>query len=355
MGAKEFIKGIINRIRKPKQNLLTGDIDPNFNKTHAFKEGLKHKEPISTVEEKETIEDCILEYIEQYIKQVEIGTKHEISYKAITRMFSGGKEEIGKNAEFQQKLKDKIHKSSQYRIDGQYSSNGKPIFYHISQNTPEGQKITDHDANLYKIYLNCERKDIAKLSGELLKKINGIDQCAFRIKFMAESDDIEISKHYQRNDKIVIYTPNEIDKERIISSITDLKSEKPELFSNKKKLPLMPKVNGFIGCIKQGHNIVSTPLYKAKYADTYNDKLAKIMEDCMVSSLREISARDAKLVYAIDGYYGEDAKEYLKTFNLMTPGQIQDVVEMFKLQLSQSCKESNLDIDLEEETPNQQR
>lgn len=355
MNVKELIEKIINRFRKPKQNLLVGEVDTSFNRAKAFRAKNRENVSIDTSATKESLDDCILEYISQYTKQVENGTKDDISYKAFTRMFYSGEEEVGRNAEYQEKLKEKIHKNKKYRVDGQYSSKGRPIFYHISQNSGAGEKITDKDENMYKIYLNCERKDIARLAGEILKKADKIDECAFRMKFMAESDDSEKSKRYQRNDKIVIYTNNEIDKERLISSIIDLKREKPDLFSNRKKLPLMPKVNGFIGCIKQGKSEVSTPLHKVKYADTYNSKLATIMEDCMISSLRDISARDEKMFDAIDGYFGEDAKEYLKTFKMMNPEQIHQVVEMFKSQLVECCARSNIDIDVGKETPDQQR
>jgi len=355
MGIREFIEKIINSFKKTETKLLTGEIETGTNSAQAFR--MRNREQVAIDEDmnKETIEEIILEYIFQYQKQIQMGTVKDVSYRAFTRMFYEGQEEVGGNLENQNKLKQKIHKVSKYRVDGQYSSDGTPIFYHISQNTPEGQRITDKDEKIYKIYLNCERKDISRLAGEILKKLDKIDDCAFRMKFIAESQMSEKSKRYQRNDKIVIYTAKEIDKERIIASLIELKRNKPELFSSRKKLPLMPKINGFIGCINQGRNIVTTPLYESKYADTYNSKLATIMEDCMISSIREISARDAKLVYAMDGYYGENPNEYLRTFKIMNPEQVHQVVDMFKTQLVDCCEKSNIKIDMDKETPDQQK
>ena len=355
MGAKEFFEKFINKLRRPKQQLLTGDVEIGYDKSKAFRGKYKEEVSIESQTTKESLEDCILEYICQYRKQIETGESKDLSYKAFTRMFYEGHEEIGRNAENQDKLKEKIAKNKKYRLDGKYTSDGKPIFYSISQNSIEGQRITDKDENMYRIYLNCERKDIAGLTGEILKRLDKISDCAFRMKFLAESDEMQKSKRYQRNDKIVIYTQDEIDKERIINCLTELKRQKPKLFSDRKKLPLIPKVNGFIGCVKQGKSVVSTPLYAAKIAETYDKKLASIMEDCMISSIREVSVIEERRFDAIEGYFGEDPKEYLKAFSIMGQDQVNQVVQIFKTQLIECCEKSNVPIDIETETPNQQR
>lgn len=356
MNAKEIINKILEKFRKPKHNLLEGYVDESFDKARYFREKNKlNVQQANEVTQEESLEDCILEYIFQYQKQVQNGENNNVSYKAFTRMFYDEREDAENNAEYQQKLKDKIYKNKKYRIDGQYSSRGKPIFYHISQNTPESEKITDKDENMNKIYLNCERKDIARLTGEILKKIDKIDRCTFKMKFLAESDETEKSKRYQRNDKIVIYTDNDIDKERIISSIIDLKRKKPELFSDKKKLPLMPKINGFIGCIKQGKNTVSTPLYDYVPADTYNSKLAKIMEDCMIYSILDVFSRDEELYDYMNGYYGDDPVECLRAFGMMNQSQIKQVVERFKQDFIECCQKSDIAIDKGKVETSQQR
>lgn len=355
MGIKEVVGKIINRIIRPKQQALPSTTVSPPDRAGAFRKSHMTGSTIYTDGTKESLDDCILEYISQYKRQLESGESNNVSYKAFTRMFYEGQEEVGKNAGNQEKLKDKIGRNKKYRIDGQYSSKGKPIFYHISQNSIEGQRITDKDENMWKIYLNCERKDISRLTGELLKRLDKISNCAFRMKFIAESGEMQKSKRYQRNDKIVIYTQDSIDKERIINCITELKRQKPQLFSNRKKLPLMPKVNGFIGCVKQGKRAVSTPLYEVRGADTYNSKLATIMEDCMIFSIREISARDERIVREMEGYFGEDPEEYLKAFDIMDQNQVNQVVQMFKLQLIEYCEKSDLAIDKGSEPVNQPR
>lgn len=356
MNAKEIIKKFLEKFRKPKHNFLEGNVDKNFDKAKYYRQQHRlKKQPIVEVEQEESLEECIEEFIYRYRQQIQNGEDNDVSYKAFTRMFYGEREDVEDNEKFQQKLKDKIHKSKKYRIDGQYTSKGKPIFYHISKTTPESERITDKNENMNKIYLNCERKDIARLTGEILKKIDKIDKCAFKMKFLAESDEMEKSKRYQRNDKIVIYTDNEIDKERIISSIIELKRSKPELFSSKKRIPLMPKINGFIGCVKQGKNTINTPLYDYVPADTYNSKLAKMMEHCMISSIIDVFSRDEKIYDYMNGYYGDDPIECLKAFGMMDQSQIKQVVGLFKEQFIKYCEKSNIEICGEKKETSQQR
>ena len=165
------------------------------------------------------------------------------------------------------------------------------------------------------------------------------------MKFIAESPESSIRKTYQRNDKIVIYVDNVIDKEKIINSITNLRQEKQELFSNSKQLPLMPKVNGFIGCVKQGKNIISTPLYDIRCTNTYNSKLSTIMEDCFICSLKQITSKNEDLAKITNCYSGNDIKPYLRAFRTMNSEQISQVVDIIKTQLIECCEKSHINID----------
>lgn len=347
MSIKKILITLMDKFKR-KQKLLTSNLEEKQKHDDLSKlwiESLEFKIDPQSLKNKNSLEDCILEYINQYIKQVNEGTIKDISYKAFTRMFDESNDEIGKNNEYQQKLKDKINKTKKYRLDEQYQSKGDPIFYQIFKEDLDENEFDNKNANLCTIYLNCERKNIARLTGEILKKLDKVKDCNFKMKFLAESSESSITKRYQRNDKIILYTDNAIDKDRIISCITDLRQEKQNLFSNEKQLPLMPKVNGFIGCVQQGENSVTTPLCENKYADTYNSKLSIIMEDCLTYGLKKIMTENPNLEIEINSDYNDNPKQYLKALKRMRPEQISQLITIMKNELINCCEKSNIEID----------
>lgn len=244
-------------------------------------------------------------------------------------------------------MKDKILSNKKYTINSKYSSRGELIYYYILDGNSKNNEINEENKNLEKIYLNCERKDIADLANEVFEVIKNLKDCPLKIGFVAEDNQTGANRAYQRNDKIVIYTASAIDKERIMNAIMQLKIRKPKLFSDKKELPLMPKTNGFIGVTKQGENRIVTPLYEKilpSSSSTYEGKLSVLMEDCLTASIMEVSESDEELFNSMAIHCGEDTQKCLTTFKAMDTPMQERVTKKFKELLVESCKKSNLDI-----------
>lgn len=349
---KNIFQLLLRIFNKKPQQLIEGEIDPSYkDKNRSFRSKMAKSDrrtSYNKIHEK-TIEECIEEFIIKYDEQVKRGTKkRDCAYKAFTRLFSDKNEDINNNLKNQEKLKELIltkRKYEKYNIIPQIN-NGHISFFHITE--PDTENIKNENPNIERIYVNCERKNIANLTKAILDKIDKIEGCPVRMKFVAEDQ----TNNYERNDKIVIYAETGIAKERIINAVKELKSEQPKLFSGGKQLPIIPKIDGFIGHVKQGDtNSIATPLQdQGKGGRTYHDKVSQIMEDSITYSIRKVALKDPVLKLALQQHSDEyKLADHLNIYHSMSEEQIDEVTGQAKAQFIEFCQKSNVPISYEQE------
>ena len=284
---KEFFKNI----GKKEQPKLPESTKTRIEQEVSFRDKYRVNQ-LPTLREP-SFEECVDEFIKQYNFQNEVNPdRYGKAYRAFRRMFCDEEEYIGNNFKEQEKLIEKIEgktkrktKDKKYSIASQ-ASNGRRSFIHIS-----GEKGLDEfeDLNLEKIYINCERKNIALLAGIIFDSVKVILGDRLQMKFLAEQDPEKETetKNYQRNEKIVLYVENHEIALRIAEVINGIRSKRPELFSSKKTLPFLSKKFGIVGIDgKRKSNLVVTPAGKAG-GSTYNDYISDIFEKCIIAGFDE--------------------------------------------------------------------
>ncbi len=283
MSIVQKIKDFLARFKKREEPKLLNEGNQNSNtERNEFIESLR----VSKIAQNEpSIEDCICEFIKQYELREKNTSKEVNPYKVFIGMFCG-EEEAGNNQKNQEKLSQYVKKTG-FRIDYQYSGD-KVSFMHISgKDGIDEQK----NPNVEKLYINCERKNIALLTAEIFKSIKGIAGDKLQMKCVSEQllneqkeyENKQKFKNYQRNDKIVIYAENSIMADRIAEEINLIRDKKPDLFSTNKAVPFLPKKCGFLGIAKEKRGAsVQTPLGYAS-GRTYNDYLSDIFYQSIVA------------------------------------------------------------------------
>lgn len=248
------------------------------------------------------------------------------------------KKRFGHNEREQEKLKKIVQKRG-YIIGNQYSNN-RNVFLHIMGKIG----IDEHkDKDFVKLYINCDRKNIALLTGAIFGEICNVAGDKLQMKciseqFLKEDKQRENSnqiKNYQRNDKIVIYAENDKKAEIIAEKIKNLRIKYPNLFSENKFTPLLPKKYGFIGYGKEKYNNqAKTPVGIAS-GRTYNEYMSDILCKCIIAGFDDnISGTSA-------GKSVEPEKrmsEYVRIYSEMLPEQRNAILSKSKEIFLQVCK-----------------
>lgn len=261
-----------------------------------------------------SFESCIEEFIKQYLFQESVNkTSNSKAYRAYRRMFCDQEEDIGNNSLNQQKLMD-LARNSGYYPAFQPSSGSFP-FVQISKDDIKDE----HDwKDMVKIYLNCDRKNIALLATRVFEQICDIAGDDLQMKFVCEQtldDQKEYEenasiKNYQRNDKIVVYAENQEKAEELALAISKIRETNPELFLTQKKLPFIPKKYRMMGmATKSPAAFINTPLGPINGV-TYNEYIANVFQYCIVAGFDEAVGQfedetkdiDEKMAYYARGY-----------------------------------------------------
>lgn len=296
MNIAEKIKSFISKfINKKNTKLLTdGTQQISQHTSNGRQEFISSLKVSGNTPQEPSIEDCICEFIRQYdLRRQATGDDVDI-YKAFIGMFCD-EEEIGDNKKNQDKLTS-IARKDGYSILYQpiYIDSKKKTFMHIVGSEGVDEKSNDVE----KLYINCQRKNIAALTQEIYMRIRQIVGEKMQMKCISEQltdeqleyESRQIIKNYQRNDRIVIYAENSSMANKIAEIINEIRNDRPELFEGSKSVPMLQKKFGFIGCAKEkrGAN-VQTPLGFA-YGRTYNEYLSSILYQSIVSGFdREFS------------------------------------------------------------------
>ena len=290
-----------------------------------------------------SFEESIEEFINQYQIQDKMSPQNiNNAYRAYRRMFCNQEEDMENNFENQQKL-DKTVKKLGYEAGYQYH-NGKASFRHIS-----GKIGLDEYKNrdMEKIYINCERKNIALLAKEVFLGIKDIVGDKMQMKFVSEQileedrkkEEQRIIKNYQRNEKIVIYAENHEIAERIAQRINEIRSRNPELFSSQKTLPFIPKKLGIMGIVsKRQTDFARTPVGIAA-GKTYNDYISDLIYKCIITGFDEELELDSQ---AHQDNLEERMSTYANIYQDMEEGQKARIMRNIKRTFEQVCRESNV-------------
>lgn len=210
------------------------------------------------------------------------------------------------------------------------------------------QGVDDNkDLETEKLYLNCDRENIAILTGAIVENIKNIVGEKLQLKCVSEQiipgfgdlEEKEPIENYERNEKIVIYAENHAIAERIADEINQLRNKKPQLFSTTKVNPLLPKKYGFIGIAKEKHEYAVTPAGHAS-GKTYNDYMADLMYKCILSGCDRHFEVDYN---TCDKKESERMKRYVEAFKNMEEGQKKTIVNVCKEIFYNTCKEYNVD------------
>lgn len=200
---------------------------------------------------------------------------------------------------------------------------------------------------MVKLYINCDRKNIALLTGAIYREISTIAGEKLQMKCVSEQlykdykkrEESKIIKNYQRNDKIVIYAENAEVAEKMAERIYQLRLKHPELFSETKTMPLLPKKYGFIGYGKETRGAhAKTPVGIAS-GKTYNDYMSDIMFQCIVAGFDDnISGTSSGHIDSPE----ERMSEYVKIYENMLPEQRNAIISKSKEIFLQVCKGSRV-------------
>ena len=324
---------IIERIKKlfkkaeEEQQLLT-DGSQTTNTKDEFRK--KYRVDQTNIPVEPSLESCFKEYIEQYLLQEEIkpgASMADKSYRAFRRMFCSDEEEIGKNSKNQEDLDNKIRKPGRdksyqgLQIGNQTGSADRMVYRHI-RGIDGITEDESHNGKVEKLYINCDRKNIAQLTGKIIEGIRGIAGDRLTIKYINEPDIKEYKeneaksqiKNYQRNEKIVIYAENHEKAEMMADAINQIRLENPKLFSRKKIIPLLPKKYGFIGIGKEQpgqHARFPSGIASGK---TINDYMADMMLNSVISAFDDYFDQDANISEESNE---ERLKQYMEVFPQM--------------------------------------
>lgn len=247
--------------------------------------------------------------IDQYIKSVLVNYEKNqvissynslISLSALDNSYKGNNQT---NQEvFLENLNDKKY-SDKIALHVQKDRNGKPCFFHVSTKGFPGDPTT-------RLYLNCERKNVALLADALSSELGDSD---YYYKFGADEQT------GTRSEKFVFYVNEKGSSDElstIINALEQIKQKNPELLEDSEHInPFMKDINGFIAYAPD----VSTSFYKnlsgniTPIAESYNSLLAEALNDSFLNSLQNISITEHDLALKASGQTFGDVSAYLTT------------------------------------------
>ncbi|MBR3002535.1 MAG: hypothetical protein IKF38_03095 [Clostridia bacterium] len=341
MNLIEVFKNFFKRLNKKEQVPLLNEGEAK--ETQVTQDNFRQKYKVSQPElpKEPSLESCFEEYIKQYILQEKLKSDSSVqskSYRAFRRMFCGNEESVGNNLKNQFKLEEKLRKQG-YILGSQADKEGRVVFKHIMGNI--GVEDNKMKQPTEKLYINCDRENIALLTGEIVQAIKGVVGEKLQLKFVSEqqisqfieNEEKSTIKNYQRNDKIVIYAENHAKAEIISDLINQLRMKKPQLFSKTKVNPLLPKKYGFIGMAREkARDCAKFPSGVAKGV-TYNDYMADIMYNSIASGFDKY--------FEVD--YNNCEENIEERMNQYMPAFL-DMMEEQKEAILKECKQIFLEV-----------
>lgn len=220
------------------------------------------------------------------------------SYSTLIRLGIDEKQEKGNNDINEMALL----KSLQNKTVLKQNNKSDRTYYHINPNKESrGQ---------FKLYLNIERKNIAKVTDLLCNKYLKDDNIYLKIA----SDKL---MEMPRVESMVFYVDDEKELLTIIKGIENAKTENSKLFENAEKGNIFLKdIKGYMKVVEEVNPkedcYIGLDKNKQKHEDlSYNSMLAYALEDSYVDAMRQIVAKDANLTMKTQGRIDLSFQEYV--------------------------------------------
>lgn len=294
MGVLDIIKERLNKIFSKNQIMQLSDLNESNVKNNGegisnkFNDSLKCQIPKSP---NISLEEAIDLWVDNYVKFLSKTTDNEgVAYASLISInaTAGIPKGNGKNHKNEEKFFENInkrnHKTKNHNNDICVIPQGNNTFYNIFT---ENSLLSE--ASTSRLYINCDNSNIAKISDEIVKRMNYQEN--FHFKFLGDTEE------FPRSEKIVIYTHGKEDENDIISKIADIKEKNPHLFNNTKEFPFMKNYLGFIGVgeTPQIENFIHSNGEVTKESMSYNKFLATVLEDSLNDTVNNVANSNRSL------------------------------------------------------------
>ena len=308
-------QGILNQLIAEKENkknnvkaLNSGDksrdydsekiIIPPFNK--------RYNVDLNTVKIPEPQIGTIEYALDQYLKATTFRVQEKGTYdpyNTLINLAAMSSKKEGNNPKIEanlvHSLENRSNMSNDFYLKRQNKSSGQTAFYHVMKNT-KGELNK-------RIYLNCEKENIAQLAGGLIQSFEDME--SYYLKFSSNMQ----AQNVDRSESIVIYVKDDEQLKNIISRVEKTRIQNPELFKGSENInPFMKNYNGYIAVAnepksqkiqtidKDGNKrIVRKAEYKMlngqnKYCESsYNSVMSTALEDSMVNGINSLLKENA--------------------------------------------------------------
>lgn len=292
------IKGLYGKDKSDEQKNEEFDYNiQKVNKNKLYRESMR-KEPKELINKnsnsellykKGTIEYALDQFNKSLVYQNQKNGKVN-PYKALIQL-SGMAIELGeKNRLNEENLISKLKKQgSQFNVINQDDKEGNVYFYHIKTKKHLSDGLNEK-ADKMRIYINCKRKNVAKLASKLVEKFED-DSIYFKF-----SSDYQLS-NFSRAESFVIYTDTK-SASNIVDKLNDVYSGNKELFEGSKNMnPFLKNEGGYLSYAPEPK---TDTYYKRngkseKIVPSYNNFLAKALQESFIRTARETIASSKEL------------------------------------------------------------
>ncbi len=192
-----------------------------------------------------------------------------------------------------------------------------------------------------RLYINLKRKNVSAFAMSLAEELKGQK---FAFKFIS-NDQMEKAS---RSESIVIYTNQENGK-FMEEAINQVAKKYPQLVKDcNEGNPFMKKLNAFT---RYAPNVTGSFVNEKgqvfSIEKSYNSLLARVLEDCYISSAQEVIAKDEELTKDTGGQIFEKSDKYVQLYPFLSEKHPTELIEQMKIKLGQAMKRNNeLDIPL---------
>lgn len=241
------------------------------------------------------------------------------------------------NKEVEENLLSELRATNAFRIDEQKGKNdNNTYFYHVF--SPNYKY--DSNLDIIKVYINCNRSNVASLAGELLTKMQDDN---LYLKFSSDKQLGTIA----RSEAIVIYT-DENNINNILNNIENIAKDKPELFKGSENMnPFLRRIGkvGYAKEIKPGSKYNNNKGEQENIAESYNAFLSRALEESFVGASKKVIAFDKKLTLETNGEISDDPGFYMTYFEKIKGNHYRDFLNIMKQEL-RSVQERNKCLDI---------
>lgn len=316
-------------------NVDTNQIQTKIDYNKEFRNRIQNKSNEISIQ-RGTLDYAIDQFLLSYYANAQKDGKVN-AYKSLTNIEAKEwqQDDNGSNKRVEENLLSVLEENGEFYVEAQKDKN-MTYFYHVQ--TPDYKM--DNTATKMRIYINCDRKNVASLAGELLTKLQNEK---FYLKF---SSDEQLSKT-ARSEAIVIYT-DEYNINNIMEHIGQLEKESPELFEGSENTSPFIYRAGKVGYVRE---IPDNQKYINKYnneetlAQSYNTFLSKALEESFVEACKSVVSFDKELTYATNGEISDDPNFYMMHMDEIMNGHYTELIRTMKQELTK-VQERNSYLDI---------